>query len=110
MGALSSAARPKDPATQKNDLLVAKRVPGSGWLWTETLGGAGSDWGSSMVQSQPGCFVIAGHTESFGAGGFDGWIVKMCDAVAAVPVPGDGEGGAARTERPDLRQVRSLRE
>ena len=88
----------KDPATQKNDLLVAKRVPGSGWLWAETLGGAGSDWGSSIVQSQPGCFVMAGHTESFGAGGFDGWIVKMCDAAAAVPAHGDGQGGSIRLD------------
>jgi hypothetical protein len=83
----------KDQATQKNDLFVVKRVPGGGWLWTETLGGASSDWGSSVLQSQPGCFVIAGYTQSYGAGGFDGWIVKMCEAGAAVPNAGGGHGG-----------------
>lgn len=74
----------KDPATQKNDLFLLKRVSGSGWVWTETVGGDASDWGSSVVQIQPGCFLVAGHTQSYGAGGFDGWLVKMCDAAAAV--------------------------
>jgi hypothetical protein len=84
----------KDPATQKNDLFLAKRISGSGWLWTKTLGGAGSDWGSSIVEPQPGCFVIAGHTQSSGAGGFDGWLIKMCDAAAAVPGDGGKHGGS----------------
>jgi hypothetical protein len=79
----------KNPDTQKNDLLLLKRIPGSGWLWVETVGGAASDWGSSVLEIQPGCFLVAGHTQSYGAGGFDGWLVKLCDAVASV----EGESG-----------------
>jgi hypothetical protein len=83
----------KDPDTQKNDLMLLKRVSGSGWMWAETVGGALSDWGSSVVETQPGCFLVAGHTQSFGAGGFDGWLVKLCDAAASVTT-GQGERGA----------------
>lgn len=78
-----------DPATQKNNLFLLKRLSGSGWVWTKEVGGGASDWGSSVVQIQPGCFLIAGHTQSYGAGGFDGWLVKMCDATAAVEDPQD---------------------
>jgi len=82
----------KNPDTQKNDLFLIKRVSGSGWVWTKTVGGTLSDWGSSVVQTQAGCFLAAGHTASSGAGGFDGWLVKLCDATASV---GNGLRGEA---------------
>src|SRR6185312_10541023 len=45
--------------------------------WTETLGGAGNDYGRSMVQSTDGNFVIAGATNSYGFGGYDAYVVKV---------------------------------
>jgi hypothetical protein len=83
----------KNPDTQKNDLLVLKRIPGSGWQWAEIVGGDLSDWGSSVIQTQAGCFLVAGHTASFGSGGFDGWLVKLCDATASVGDRGEEDGG-----------------
>jgi hypothetical protein len=78
----------KDNTTLKNDLLLLKRVPGSGWVWVQTLGGAASDWGSSIDRISDGNYIIAGHTESFGAGGMDAWLVRLREPVAAVPVDG----------------------
>jgi hypothetical protein len=75
----------KEPANQTNDLLLLKRVPGSGWVWQQVIGGAGSDWGSSVVQAGTGTYIISGHTESFGAGGFDGWLLLMGEPGAKVP-------------------------
>lgn len=79
----------KDEATLKNDLMLVKRLPGANWVWQQLVGGAGSDWGSSVVgMSAPGYYLVAGHTESYGAGGYDGWLLKMREPSAG------SEGGS----------------
>lgn len=45
-------------------------------LWTRTCGGANTDAGLSVVQTIDGGYVIAGWTESFGAGLADVWFIK----------------------------------
>jgi hypothetical protein len=76
----------KNETTLKNDLMLVKRVPGSNWVWEQVIGGAGSDWGSSVAEmAAPGYYLIAGHTESYGAGGYDGWLLKMKEPLAYVP-------------------------
>lgn len=45
-------------------------------LWTRTYGGSGDDIGWSVWETSDGGFVVAGETESFGAGDFDGWLIK----------------------------------
>jgi len=76
----------KDEITLKNDLMLVKRVPGLNWSWEQLIGGAGSDWGSSVARmAAPGYYLVAGHTESYGAGGYDGWLLKMKEPAAAVP-------------------------
>ncbi len=45
-------------------------------LWTRTYGGNLSDIGYSVLQTSDGGFIIAGVTESFGAGGKDVLIIK----------------------------------
>lgn len=76
----------KNESTLKNDLILVKRVPGTGWLWDQVIGGAGSDWGSSIIQTSPGQYLIAGHTECSGAGGYDGWLLRMQEADAGAPI------------------------
>jgi hypothetical protein len=78
----------KNESTLKNDLLIVKRVPGTGWLWEQVMGGAGSDWGSCIIQTDPGQYLVAGHTECSGAGGHDGWLVRMREPDAGVPAGG----------------------
>ncbi len=45
-------------------------------LWTRTYGGAGSDVGYSVKQTNDGGFIIAGATNSFGAGDYDIYLIK----------------------------------
>jgi len=45
--------------------------------WRKTYGGAQDDGGKSLVQAGDGGYLIAGYTESYGAGGFDMYLIKV---------------------------------
>jgi len=45
--------------------------------WQKTYGGGGNDWNSSIQQTSDGGYIVAGSTESFGAGGKDFWVLKL---------------------------------
>jgi hypothetical protein len=80
----------KNVSTHRNDLFLVKRVQGSGWVWDQTLGGDGSDWGCSIVEVQPGEYLVAGYTGSWGSGSFDGWLIRMREEEAGVPARARG--------------------
>lgn len=46
-------------------------------LWDLSLGGSGNDWGNCVLEAQDGGYVVAGVTESFGAGKEDVWLIKV---------------------------------
>ncbi|MDH5368369.1 MAG: NAD(P)-dependent oxidoreductase, partial [Cyclobacteriaceae bacterium] len=46
-------------------------------IWSKTMSGTKNAAGRSVVKINDNDFFITGHTESFGAGGFDIYIVKM---------------------------------
>ncbi len=44
--------------------------------WNKTYGGTGEDLAMGLVQTAEGGYVLAGRTDSYGAGVFDFWMVK----------------------------------
>lgn len=45
-------------------------------IWEKTFGGFNNDIGKSVIQLSDSGYVIAGFTNSFGAGGYDAYLVK----------------------------------
>jgi cell division septation protein DedD len=45
--------------------------------WRKTYGGAQDDGAKGVIQAGDGCYIIAGYTESYGAGGFDMYLAKV---------------------------------
>jgi uncharacterized delta-60 repeat protein len=56
-------------------------------LWTRTYGGSSTDRAYSVQQTTDGSYVIAGFTASFGAGGYDFYLVKTGPELAADEPP-----------------------
>ena len=52
-------------------------VCGSASTFAKTIGGSGNDFANSIIQSSDGGYVVAGETQSFGAGGSDIYVVKL---------------------------------
>ena len=61
----------------EEDVWVLKLDPDGEIEWQKTYGGAGFDSAHSIRQTEDGGYVIAGETESFGAGGTDVWVLKL---------------------------------
>ncbi len=59
------------------DWLVLKLSPSGEVLWAKAYGGSSWDRAYSAVAAPGGCFVLAGQTESFGAGEEDVLVVKL---------------------------------
>jgi len=44
--------------------------------WNSTFGGISVDWGYSILKLVDGGYIIAGYTDSYGAGNSDVWLIK----------------------------------
>jgi hypothetical protein len=57
------------------DMWLFKTEKDGDLLWEKTYGGSNSDYGGD-VKYMGGSIILAGQTKSFGAGGFDFWLLK----------------------------------
>jgi hypothetical protein len=77
----------------------------NGQTWARTYSGYADDYARSIQETADGGFILAGDTESFGAGDSDIWVLKL-DALGEVEWqktyggPGTEEGNAVR-QTPD---------
>jgi hypothetical protein len=78
------------------DVYVVKLDADGNLQWTKTIGGPEHDRGISLIQTSDGGFAIAGATQSFGAGEWDIYVVKLdkngdaCCAVSQTSQVGAG--------------------
>ena len=60
-----------------DDILVIKVDSSGNILWQKTYGGISYEMASSIDELEDGSYVIGGWTESFGAGDYDLWILRL---------------------------------
>ena len=60
----------------REDLWLLKTDENGDTLWTKVYGGTGYDYAHSVQQTSDSGYIVVGHTKSFGAGGYDLWLLK----------------------------------
>jgi len=58
------------------DVFLVKTDANGDTVWTRSYGGVDRDFGYSVLQTSDGGYIIAGRTESFGAGKYDIYLIK----------------------------------
>jgi len=59
-----------------DDILLIETDADGEKVWEKTFGDEGLDWAESVLQISDGGYSAAGVTTSYGAGGYDVWLVK----------------------------------
>ena len=64
------------------DLCLIKTDASGNREWEKMYGGISLDWINSLVETSDGKYALAGYTDSYGAGYFDFWLVKLDECMA----------------------------
>jgi hypothetical protein len=62
---------------ENGDIWVVKLDQSGNVQWQRTYGGANADGGGIIRQLNDGGYLLLGETNSFGAGGWDPWVLKL---------------------------------
>jgi len=65
------------PGAGGSDVYLIKTDASGDQIWSKTFGGAADDAGESVQQTDDGGFIVAGSTNSIGAGGSDVYLIKI---------------------------------
>jgi len=74
-GYVIAGATASSGAGDKDAYLIKTDAQGN-LQWSKTCGGPGDDEGNSVQQMSDGGYVVAGVTNSFGAGNFDAYLIR----------------------------------
>ncbi len=80
------------------DFYLVKTNANGDTLWTGIYGGADYDYGMGVQQTTDGGYIFTGYTNSFGAGGYDFYLIKT---DAAGDTLWTRTYGGTETERPN---------
>ncbi|MBL7900016.1 MAG: T9SS type A sorting domain-containing protein [Crocinitomicaceae bacterium] len=75
------------------------------FMWSYNYGGNDSDWGNSVIVTNDSTYAIGGYTNSFGAGGFDFYLVRT--DVNGIPIWQKTYGGSNWDKGESIAQVAS---
>ncbi|MCX9012696.1 MAG: hypothetical protein OIN66_16450 [Candidatus Methanoperedens sp.] len=87
----------------KKDAWLIKTDANGSEQWNKTFGGKGDDGAHSVQQTSDGGYILAGYTESYGAGKHDVWLVRT-DAEG-IELWNRTFGGANDDEAYSVRQI-----
>jgi len=79
------------------DFWLVKTDSSGNMQWSKTFGGSGDDEPYSLIVTSDGGFAMAGFTDSFGIGIYDGWLVKT-DASGNTVISQSSSGGISELE------------
>jgi len=96
VGGFALAGRTNSSGSGRYDFWLIRTDGYGNQLWERVFGGSGNDGCWSMVECNKGGFALAGYTGSFGAGGWDLWLV--CTDMEGVHVGNHTYGGVNTDE------------
>jgi hypothetical protein len=75
--ATSQTTRSTSQQDSNHASAIRENSPPAGTYWAKTYGGSSTDGAYSVQQTADGGYIVAGYTDSFGAGSYDYWVLKL---------------------------------